>query len=474
MALVHIISEPSEPSEPAGGQDDSPTARLYARRPATDQVAIAHGFGIRITVKDNHLVISDGISSVRRNRSWPAIDRTLRRVIITGPKGYMSFDALKWCKEHNVSVAQFSIDTELVSHVVNGQCEASDVRRQVHAADSGMSATIARELISRKLRGQARNADGLLNDIAAAEKLNGWAERAMDIDYAQLEKLEGYAARTYFGAWTSKVAMSFDQSSRLRIPANWRKFSGRISITSSTTRKQNASDPVNALLNYAYTLGYTECRIACLSVGLDPRLGFMHGDRDNRDSLALDILEVLRPEIDCYVLSLVQQRTFAYRDFSEPYGFLPGTCRIVAPLTHEIAEQSYSWEPIAREAAELVKSIISGHDGRRSNNHMHNVTRASLEFRAQAVTVDEVLPDKLWPELQAILPVTRRAPSKAIDDRVILAGMIYMTKHGRPWAQIPQSLGVSDRTMKQRRRQWQISGHWTKIDAKVHELSMRL
>jgi CRISPR-associated protein Cas1 len=54
-------------------------------------------------------------------------------------------------------------------------------------------------------------------------------------------------------------------------------------------------DPMNALLSCLYTLLIHDCRSACESVGLDPAVGFLHRDRPGRPSLALDLMEELRP-----------------------------------------------------------------------------------------------------------------------------------------------------------------------------------
>ena len=50
--------------------------------------------------------------------------------------------------------------------------------------------------------------------------------------------------------------------------------------------------------------------------GLDPQVGFLHADRPGRASLALDLMEELRPVLaDRLVLSLVNRRQLAPADF---------------------------------------------------------------------------------------------------------------------------------------------------------------
>ncbi|PWL18929.1 subtype I-C CRISPR-associated endonuclease Cas1 [Falsochrobactrum shanghaiense] len=75
-------------------------------------------------------------------------------------------------------------------------------------------------------------------------------------------------------------------------------------------------DPVNALLSFLYTLLTHDCRSACESVGLDPAVGFLHRDRPGRPSLALDLMEEMRPILaDRLALSLINRRQLRAKDF---------------------------------------------------------------------------------------------------------------------------------------------------------------
>lgn len=66
------------------------------------------------------------------------------------------------------------------------------------------------------------------------------------------------------------------------------------------------TDPFNALLSLFYSLLAYNCASALNAVGLDPYVGFFHTDRPGRISLALDLMEELRPVMaDRFVLSLV-------------------------------------------------------------------------------------------------------------------------------------------------------------------------
>ncbi len=98
--------------------------------------------------------------------------------------------------------------------------------------------------------------------------------------------IEGAAAREWFGQ-VSKI-----------LPKKW-QFKGR--------NRRPPKDPVNALLSLGYTLLFSEIRKQVHLRGLDPCLGFLHSPYSGRESLVLDIAEPLRPGIDAFVLSLVEE-----------------------------------------------------------------------------------------------------------------------------------------------------------------------
>lgn len=73
---------------------------------------------------------------------------------------------------------------------------------------------------------------------------------------------------------------------------------------------------MNALLSFLYTLLTHEVRSALESVGLDPAAGFMHKDRPGRPSLALDLMEELRPYLsDRLALTLINRKQIGESGF---------------------------------------------------------------------------------------------------------------------------------------------------------------
>ncbi len=106
---------------------------------------------------------------------------------------------------------------------------------------------------------------------------------------------EGGASAAYFSAFTKLFPDSLNFKKRTRRPPE---------------------DPVNALLSLCYTLLHYEMVREAEVIGLDPTIGFYHQFEYGRESLACDLVEVFRPEVDRFVWKIFRERIFAERDFS--------------------------------------------------------------------------------------------------------------------------------------------------------------
>lgn len=70
------------------------------------------------------------------------------------------------------------------------------------------------------------------------------------------------------------------------------------------------------MLSFAYSLLTHDCASALESVGLDAYVGFLHRDRPARTSLALDLMEEMRPILaDRFVLTVINNRILDANDF---------------------------------------------------------------------------------------------------------------------------------------------------------------
>ena len=114
----------------------------------------------------------------------------------------------------------------------------------------------------------------------------------------ELRGLEGVGSSAYFGVFDEMILRNKEIFS----------FKGR--------SRRPPLDEVNAMLSFAYSLLAHDCASALESVGLDSYVGFLHRDRPGRTSLALDLMEELRPSMaDRFVLTIINNRQVKASDF---------------------------------------------------------------------------------------------------------------------------------------------------------------
>lgn len=131
---------------------------------------------------------------------------------------------------------------------------------------------------------------------------------------------------------------------------------------------------MNALLSFAYTILAGECANALESVGLDPYVGFMHRDRPGRRSLALDIMEELRPVMaDRFVLTLINMKTIKPNCFERQQDeavllteegrkiyFAAWQNRKKEVITHPFLDEKMEWGLLPYVQALLLARTIRG------------------------------------------------------------------------------------------------------------------
>ena len=188
-------------------------------------------------------------------------------------------------------------------------------RRQYRVADDpDQSCQMARTMIFGKLYNARQGIERTRRDHGLRledESLSAASQTLKDLlpevltatDPARLRGLEGVGASAYFGVLDERI------------------LQGKETFFFRARSRRPPLDPFNALLSFAYSLLANDCASALESVGLDSYAGFLHRDRPGRASLALDLMEELRPCIaDRFVLTLVNNRILKGTDFRQQEG----------------------------------------------------------------------------------------------------------------------------------------------------------
>lgn len=156
-----------------------------------------------------------------------------------------------------------------------------------------------RKVIDRAVRDHAMLVDveALKSVSASLKEILFQIKNAESLD--DLMGYEGCAAKLYFGQFDQLILKQKEEFF----------FHDR--------NRRPPQDNMNALLSFLYTLLTSEVASALETVGLDPYVGFLHRDRPGRPSLALDLMEELRPVFaDRLALSMVNLKQVSGEGFT--------------------------------------------------------------------------------------------------------------------------------------------------------------
>ncbi len=256
------------------------------------------------TKGDTLIIRSDGVKEMQ----VPILN--LESVILFGYKG-VSPEAMHLCMKHSVSLvflspygqfkARVTGETKGNVHLRRTQYRWSDnTEKTLHLAKRFVFSKIANARVSvqRTVRDYSDRIeiDELNAIISLLNRQMKDVIQSSSID--ELRGIEGLAARYYFSVLGSQILVNNEHF----------PFNGRV--------KRPATDRVNALLSFLYTLLANDVTHALETVGLDPQIGFLHRDRSGRNSLALDLMEEFRVYLaDRIALTLINRQQIQGNDF---------------------------------------------------------------------------------------------------------------------------------------------------------------
>ena len=284
---------------------------------------------MNLRVDHGALVVRNGFTHYPQQREEHRFFRGDRhlpsRIIVLDGSGTLSFDVLSWLSEQNVPLIRINWRGEVTT--VLGASNAIDpdrVAAQLEAQRSGKALHFAISLIREKVR----NSVDTLTANVPSSPARDFAINKLHLELTQLNKcpprsirallgVEGRSAFAYFNAWQS-LPLRWKGTGRHPIPNEWSRIGQRQSFVGKKPSNNNASHPMNAILNYAYAVLESQVRTEIAVAGYDPTIGLLHAGRvgRGRHDFVLDLMEPLRPIADRKVLEFVQAHTFHPADFT--------------------------------------------------------------------------------------------------------------------------------------------------------------
>lgn len=265
-----------------------------------------------VTSEDSYLSL-DGENIVVLDK-----EREIGRIPLHNLEGIVSFGyrgtspaLMGACAERNISLCYVSPSGKFLARVTGGIKGNVILRKKQYqvSVDDTESLEIAKNCIIGKIYNarwvleRATRDHGMQIDIEKVKRASMMLKEAAIIiqnseSKDQLRGYEGEAASLYFSVFDELILQQKTDFI----------FSGR--------NKRPPTDNVNAMLSFAYTLLTNNIASALEAVGLDPYVGVMHTERPGRVSLALDLIEELRPVLaDRFVLSLINKKVVNAKDF---------------------------------------------------------------------------------------------------------------------------------------------------------------
>jgi len=328
-----------------------------------------------------HLEIEDGVGMERRTIRLPRVGHGLKRLIVIGSDGFVSLSALEWLSAQDASFVMLERDGKV--SCVTGPVRPSEAklrRAQALAAGNGLGLEIARTLLDAKLKGQEQVLRERLNCLGAADIVSDFRNKLVSADaFDAMRIVEANAAACYFREWRD-IPVTWPKADLTKIPHHWRFAGTRQSPLTGGPRL--AVTPVHAVLNYCFALLQAETRLAVSILGLDAGLGVgLHTDIANRDSLALDVLEPVRPQIEAWLLNWIASEPFRRSDFFETG---TGNCRLMSQLCSKLGGTTSVWGKLVAPWAEYVARALSTATKSGHERNSSPPTRLTQRHRTEA------------------------------------------------------------------------------------------
>ncbi len=332
-------------------------------------LAVDRGTALPLYVQTHHAKISksgerlDIYVGDTKTQSVRLID--VSQVAVFG-NVYITTPALHELMRRNIPVSWHSFGGWFMGHTIGTGHKNVELRTAQYTAsfDPALCLRLAKGLVEAKIRNSRtllrRNWKGSGAPDALLEDLRGDIRRLQRVkDLQGLLGIEGSAASRYFGSFRYLIR---DQHRNEAFGFDFR-----------TRNRRPPTDPVNAMLSYAYTLLVRTWVVTLSAVGFDPYRGFYHQPRYGRPALALDLMEPFRPLIaDSVVLQAINNGEVRPTDFVQAAGSVNLTSdgrkrfigtferRMSQEVTHPLFQYRVSYRRLLELQARLLGRFLLG------------------------------------------------------------------------------------------------------------------
>ncbi len=267
------------------------------------------GFGCFVSVDKRKLVVYNSLTKERKEFYPHQIEYD--SIIIDCHSGAVSLDALKWIAKHGITLTVLNWDGNLLSSLqpkdpISGKLKIAQYRTYL---DEKKRNRIASEIIRAKINKSYEMLSALSTYYGSLDMKTLGDAFHNEQKYARLDSVNNIM--TYEG----RVADIYWRALRKVFIELAPEFHFRQRKNKSYLRSMNASDEINAMLNYGYAVLETLVRKAINITGLDMQIGFLHEINNSKTPLVYDLQELYRWLVDLSVIQVLEDKKLKKSDF---------------------------------------------------------------------------------------------------------------------------------------------------------------
>lgn len=259
---------------------------------------VLSGFGTSLRVNGHVLEVSNPIEA--RTETFVARQLPFDSVVVEGNSGTISFEAARFLAVHDIPVTFLRWDGSVLSTLLPPGPVAGELKLAQFTShnDPRKRAEIARAIVEVKL--------------AKSVELLRFLSRFYPCDprLVETEVRRGPTEKSVLGlmGWEGRTAVAYWAELAKAVSRLWPEARFVTRKGKGKSWAQSATDPVNALLNFGYSLLEGRVRHVVNSVGLEPSVGWLHETAASKLPVVYDLQEPFRWLVDLSVIETIAGR----------------------------------------------------------------------------------------------------------------------------------------------------------------------
>ena len=350
------------------------------------------GYGISMTVDKACLTVRNTDSNYLFRPHQIPYDS----IILDGHYGSISLEALYWLSKHDVSVSLLNWNGNMLYTAMPKETYNADLRIKQYQSyiDNEKRLYIANQIVKQKVKSSI----GLIRQLSNFYDVDSATIKTETnrYDSDSIKDIMTYEGRIASAYWSSlseifnEIAKDFHFEGRKNLSYSW---------------NMNASDEINALLNYGYAILESIVRKRINEAGLDLSIGFLHEIAHSKHPLVYDLQELFRYVVDYSVIESLETK-LKKSDFitTENYHIRlrPKTARLLIERIkenfnrrYEFRNKQYTLDNILYENVRLLSKYLLGKS-------------KSLDFSIPEIRIERVDNKEIRSRIMSIDPQKRK------------------------------------------------------------------